>query len=38
MENFYLFVLMCIFLIILPGPNTAIVTKNTLIDRRMGGA
>jgi len=37
MENFYLFVLMCIFLIILPGPDTAIVTKNTLIDRRIGG-
>ncbi|WP_147536157.1 LysE family translocator [Bacillus marasmi] len=37
MENFYLFALMCIFLIILPGPDTAIVTKNTLIDRRIGG-
>lgn len=37
MENFYLFVLMCIFLIILPGPDTAVVTKNTLIDRRIGG-
>lgn len=37
MENFYLFVLMCIFLIILPGPDTAIVTKNTLIIGRIGG-
>lgn len=37
MENFYQFVLMCIFLIILPGPDTAIVTKNTLIQSRIGG-
>lgn len=28
---------MCIFLIILPGPDTAVVTKNTLICRRIGG-
>lgn len=37
MENFHIFVLMCILLIILPGPDTAIVTKNTLINRRVGG-
>jgi RhtB (resistance to homoserine/threonine) family protein len=37
MENFYLFVLMCIFLIILPGPDTAITTKNTLTVGRSGG-
>jgi RhtB (resistance to homoserine/threonine) family protein len=37
MENFYLFVLMCIFLIILPGPDTAIATKNTLAVGRSGG-
>ena len=37
MENFYLFVLMCIFLIILPGPDTAIVTKNTLTAGKIGG-
>lgn len=37
MENFYLFVMMSIFLIILPGPDTAIVTKNTLILGRTGG-
>lgn len=37
MENYYLFVLMCILLIILPGPDTAIVTKNTLMNRRIGG-
>ncbi|MCP1144830.1 LysE family translocator [Lysinibacillus endophyticus] len=37
MENYFLFVLMCIFLIILPGPDTAIVTKNTLFSRRIGG-
>lgn len=37
MENFYLFVLMCIFLIILPGPDTAIATKNTVAIGRIGG-
>lgn len=37
MENFYLFVIMCIFLIILPGPDTAIATKNTLTVGRTGG-
>ena len=37
MENFHLFVLMCIFLIILPGPDTAIATKNTLTSGKIGG-
>ncbi|WP_077619955.1 LysE family translocator [Bacillus sinesaloumensis] len=37
MENFYLFVFMCILLIILPGPDTAIATKNTLTAGRIGG-
>ena len=37
MENFYLFLMMCIFLIILPGPDTAIATKNTLTVGRTGG-
>lgn len=37
MENFYLFVLMCIFLILLPGPDTAIATKNTVSVGRIGG-
>ncbi|KKK39158.1 amino acid transporter LysE [Mesobacillus campisalis] len=37
MENFYLFVIMCIFLIILPGPDTAIATKNTVSLGRAGG-
>ena len=37
MENFYLFVLMCIFLIILPGPDTAIATKNTVTVGKIGG-
>jgi RhtB (resistance to homoserine/threonine) family protein len=37
MENVYLYVLMCIFLIILPGPDTAIVTKNTLTVGKSGG-
>ncbi|WP_144549463.1 LysE family translocator [Bacillus sp. X1(2014)] len=37
MENFYMFVLMCIFFIILPGPDTAITTKNTIIAGKAGG-
>ncbi|MCM3693144.1 LysE family translocator [Neobacillus niacini] len=37
MENFYLFVIMCILLILLPGPDTAIATKNTLTVGRTGG-
>ncbi|THE09233.1 LysE family translocator [Bacillus timonensis] len=37
MENFYLFVFMCMLLIILPGPDTAIATKNTLTVGRIGG-
>ncbi|MDM5333079.1 LysE family translocator [Ureibacillus composti] len=37
MENFYLFIIMCILLIILPGPDTAIATKNTLTVGKTGG-
>ncbi|KMY53461.1 amino acid transporter LysE [Bacillus sp. FJAT-27231] len=37
MENFYLFVLMCVFFIILPGPDTAITTKNTITAGKSGG-
>jgi RhtB (resistance to homoserine/threonine) family protein len=37
LENFYLFVIMCVLLIILPGPDTAIATKNTLTVGRTGG-
>jgi RhtB (resistance to homoserine/threonine) family protein len=37
LENFYLFVIMCILLILLPGPDTAIATKNTLTVGRGGG-
>ncbi|MCG7343943.1 LysE family translocator [Sporosarcina sp. ACRSL] len=37
MDNYYLFVLMCIFLIVLPGPDTVIITKNTLTVERIGG-
>lgn len=37
MEDFYLFVVMCILLIILPGPDFAIVTKNTLTLGKSGG-
>jgi len=37
MENFYLFLIMCMLLIILPGPDTAIATKNTLTVGRTGG-
>jgi RhtB (resistance to homoserine/threonine) family protein len=36
-ENFYLFVIMAILLIILPGPDTAIATNNTLTVGRAGG-
>ncbi|WP_066306794.1 LysE family translocator [Bacillus sp. FJAT-29814] len=37
MENFYLFVIMSILLIILPGPDTAIATNNTLTVGKAGG-
>ncbi|MCR8866996.1 LysE family translocator [Priestia megaterium] len=37
MENFYLFVITCVFLVILPGPDTAIMTKNTLTVGKQGG-
>ena len=37
MENFHLFLIMSILLIILPGPDTAIATKNTLTVGRTGG-
>ncbi|MFF2449728.1 LysE family translocator [Neobacillus sp. NPDC058068] len=36
-QHFYLFVLLCIFLIILPGPDTAMATKNTLTIGKSGG-
>lgn len=37
MENLWLFALTSFLLIILPGPDTAIATKNTLIMGRIGG-
>jgi len=37
MENFYLFVVMSILLIILPGPDTGLVTQNTIRYGRAGG-
>ncbi|MGJ3195455.1 LysE family translocator [Peribacillus frigoritolerans] len=37
MENFYLFIIMCILLIILPGPDTAIATRNTVTVGSSGG-
>lgn len=37
MENIVLFLIACILLIILPGPDTAIITKNTLTGGRHGG-
>jgi len=37
MENFFLFVLMCVLLILLPGPDFAIVTKNTVTRGKFGG-
>ncbi|HFU7054100.1 TPA: LysE family translocator [Bacillus cereus] len=36
-ENFFLFIIMSICLIILPGPDTAMATKNTLVAGKMGG-
>ena len=37
MTNISLFLIMCILLIILPGPDTAVATKNTLVVGRTGG-
>lgn len=37
MSDFLLFAFMCICLIILPGPDTAITTKNTLSFGKQGG-
>lgn len=37
MENYLLFVFMAILLIILPGPDTAIITKNTISKRKAAG-
>jgi len=37
MENYFLFIIMCICLIILPGPDTAMATKNTLVAGKIGG-
>ncbi|KYG90735.1 lysine transporter LysE [[Bacillus] sp. KCTC 13219] len=37
MENFLFYIFMCIMLIILPGPDTAIVTKNTLLTSKKAG-
>ncbi len=37
MENYLLFVFMSFMLIILPGPDTAIITKNTVTKSRIAG-
>lgn len=37
MVNVTLFIIACVLLIILPGPDTAIVTKNTIVAGRKGG-
>ncbi|MEH7074250.1 LysE family translocator [Neobacillus drentensis] len=37
MVNFYAFVMLCVFLVILPGPDTAMVTKNTISVGKLGG-
>ncbi|KFM98517.1 LysE family translocator [Bacillus clarus] len=37
MENYLLFIIMSICLIILPGPDTAMATKNTLVSGKIGG-
>ncbi|MBJ8105948.1 MULTISPECIES: LysE family translocator [Bacillus cereus group] len=36
-ENYLLFIIMSICLIILPGPDTAMATKNTLVAGKIGG-
>ncbi|MCC6082339.1 MULTISPECIES: LysE family translocator [Bacillus cereus group] len=36
-ENYLLFIIMSICLIILPGPDTAMATKNTLVAGKVGG-
>ncbi|MGC4378905.1 LysE family translocator [Fictibacillus sp. Mic-4] len=37
MVHFYMFLILCVFLVILPGPDTAIVTKNTITVGKSGG-
>lgn len=37
MEHYFVYIAMCILLIILPGPDTAIVTKNTLTIHKNAG-
>lgn len=37
MENLIFFTIACMLLIILPGPDTAIVTKNTIVSGQKGG-
>lgn len=37
MENYLLFVFMAFMLIILPGPDTALITKNTVTKRKKAG-
>ncbi|MER1956896.1 MAG: LysE family translocator [Solibacillus sp.] len=37
MTSIPLFIIACVLLIILPGPDTAIVTKNTVVGGRKGG-
>ncbi|MGN7477315.1 LysE family translocator [Solibacillus silvestris] len=37
MDNIVLFIIACVLLIILPGPDTAIVTKNTIVNGQKGG-
>ncbi len=37
MENYFLFIFMAFMLIILPGPDTAIITKNTISKRKAAG-
>lgn len=37
MENYLLFIFMAFMLIILPGPDTAVITKNTISKRKAAG-
>lgn len=37
LENYFIYILLCVLLIILPGPDTAIVNKNTLVRSKKDG-
>ncbi|WP_268871095.1 MULTISPECIES: hypothetical protein [Bacillales] len=37
MPNYYLFVVVSIILIVTPGPDFALITKNTILYEKRGG-